>query len=411
MKSRTDSPRSDPPPPRPDVSDFARVAELEEQVRALETTHEHLNRKLQDERSGWEEETAKLEARASTAEDACARLRADVEELQRARSTLQQEQTEARHAARDLQQDLEKEVKRREAAERDLAAAAAGEAELRKQWATLSESHTRLQSEVSALRLEHEQRGVTIEELRPRLEVAQRAQQELSSAVADKDKLLRDQRADAELDRAVLEKETDALRRLLADKDTRLEELNERMRLADEGAATLRGQVDRWEQLARSKEVNARAEDSRFESAAREAAKALVNAEKEAALLRRLALDALTSVRSLRLQSERIAANIASTPAPTRADDTHPERQTSLDDRQLSDRLPEIPTGDVSSSDLRLLLDKLTAFYQVGLEAAVNNKVETLTAATKRWIKEAKAYRERAHRAAATSGDKIAFRK
>ncbi|KAG0667117.1 oligomeric, coiled-coil, peripheral membrane protein [Rhodotorula mucilaginosa] len=400
----------DPPAPRHDMIDPARVAELEEQVRTLETAHEHLNRKLQDERSGWEEETAKLESRASTAEDACARLRADVDELQRARSALQQEQSEARHTARDLQQNLEKEVKRREVAERDLATAAAGEAELRKQWATLSEAHTRLQSEVSALRLEHEQRGATIEELRPRLEVAQRAQQELSSAVADKDKLLRDQRADAELDRAVLEKETDALRRLLADKDTRLEELNERIRLADEGAATLREQVERWEQLAHSKEVNARAEDSRSESAAREAAKALVNAEKESALLRRLAIDALNSVRSLRLQGDQIVANIASTAAPPRTDDTLPERQSSVDDRQHSDRLPEIPTGDVSSSDLRLVLEKLNAFDQGGLDAAVNDKVETLTAATKRWIKEAKAYRERAHRAAANSGDKIAFR-
>ena len=391
--------------------DPARVAELEEQVRTLETTHEHLNRKLQDERSGWEEETAKLESRASTAEDACARLRADVDALQQARSTLQQEQAAARQSARDLQQNLEKEVKRREVAERELAAAAAGEAELRKQWATLSESHTRLQSDVSALRLENEERGATIEELRPKLEVAQRAQQELSSAVADKDKLLRDQRADAELDRAVLEKETDALRRLLAEKDTRLEELNERIRLADEGAATLREQSERWERLARLKEANARAEDSRSESAAREAAKALVNAEKEAALLRQLVIDALNSVRSLRLQGEQIIANIASAPASTKADDALPDRQSSLDDRQHSDRLPKIPTGDVSSSDLRLILDQLNALDQDGVEAAVNDKVETLATATKRWIKEAKAYRERAHRAATTSGDKIAFRK
>ncbi|GAA5870633.1 hypothetical protein JCM3774_001708 [Rhodotorula dairenensis] len=398
----------DPPSPRPNSVDPARIAELEEQLRHLETSNELLSRKLQDERSSWEEETAKLETRASTAEDACVRLRADVEGLKQARTTLQQERAASEKAARSLQEDLAKEVKRREVAEHDLAAATAGEEALRKQWTALSESHTRLQGELSSLRLEHEQRGTTIEEHRTKLEIAQRTQQELSTAVADKDKLLRDQRADAELDRAVLEEETAALRRLLADKETSLEELQGHIRLADERAVTLREQVDRWEQLARSREADARTAGSQAESAARESAKALVNAEREAGLLRRLVLDALASVRSLRLQGDKIMASIVTAPTLAKPDETTPESQGAS--RPLSARLPEIPEGDVSASDLRILLNALTHNDNVGLEAVINDKVESLTAATKRWIKEAKAYRERAHRATASSGDKIAFR-
>lgn len=310
-----------------------------------------------------------------------------------------------------MQEDLAKEVKRREAAEHNLATATAGEEALRKQWTALSESHSRLQGEVASLRLEHAQRGMTIQEHRAKLEIAQRTQQELSTAVADKDKLLRDQRADAELDRAVLEKETAALRRLLADKENSLEELQGHIRLADERAATLREQVDRWEQLARSREADARTADSQSESAARESAKALVNAEREAGLLRRLALDALGSVRSLRLQGDKIMTGISTAPSLVKADETTTESQIAVRKTPLSGRLPEIPNGDVSASDLRILLDTLTDIDHGGLEAAVNDKVESLTAATKRWIKEAKAYRERAHRATANSGDKIAFRK
>ncbi|GAA5982073.1 hypothetical protein JCM10908_004726 [Rhodotorula pacifica] len=400
----------DPPPPRPNSVDPARVAELEDQVRCLESSNLALSRKMQDERSSWEEETAKLESTASSAEDACARLRVEIENMRQERSTLQQEQATSRQAIRKVQDDLEQEIRRREAAERNLATLAAGEEELRKQWNALSDSHTRLQSDHSSLRIEHQDRGAEIEEHRVKLDAAQRTQQELSGVIAEKDKLLRDQRAEAELDRAVLEKETDALRRLLAGKESSVEELKEQIRLAEEGEATLRDQVTRWEQLARSREADMRAAGTQSESAARDSAKALVEAERETGQLRRLALDALGCVRALRLQYEQILTTLAA-PSPGKADDPVAEVKTSSDTSQVASRLPEVPTSsDVSAPDLRVILDALASSDRGELEMAINDKVESLTVSARKWAKEAKAYRERAHRAAATSGDKIAFR-
>ncbi|PRQ76033.1 hypothetical protein AAT19DRAFT_13055 [Rhodotorula toruloides] len=182
------------PPPRPPSADFARIAELEAQLRQLEETNDSLSRELQTERSAREEEVAQLDSRASAAENARTALQRRIDSLERDKSSIEQSHQGVVSRSEDLERRLTAESRRSETLERDLASARAAEGELKKQWTAFDQSHTRLQGELGTLRLELDRARLTIAEQEAKLVAAEESQRELTLAIAEKDRLQRRRR-------------------------------------------------------------------------------------------------------------------------------------------------------------------------------------------------------------------------
>ncbi|BGP15965.1 hypothetical protein JCM10213_004780 [Rhodosporidiobolus nylandii] len=409
-----------PPPPRPPTVDPARLAELEAQVRQLEETNESLSRQLQTERSTREEEVAQLEARCSAAESEGSRLRGQVDVLEKDQTSLQKAKRDAQDRADFVHHELLLEGERREASERELATARAAEAELKKQWAALDSSHTRLQAELGTVKLELEQARTTADEHVADLQTARAAQRDLTLAAAEKDKLLRDQRSEAELDRAVLEKDADELRKAVVAKEGEVELAQGRIRTLEEIGDGLREQIARWEKVALAKEEDVGAAKRQVEDARREREKGIVDVQKELVRMAALAREAVTLAGSLRDENNNIT-EILNTPPPPSSSSSKGEHLDKTASPSLAADASSAPTThapvssavpplDYAAGDLDDLLRELSTYSHDALTDAVKNKVDSLTSVTKKWVKEAKAYRERAHRAASATNDKIAFR-
>ncbi|GAA5997952.1 uncharacterized protein JCM10292_006930, partial [Rhodotorula paludigena] len=401
-----------PPPPRPPSIDPARLAELEAQVRQLEESNDSLSRQLQTERSAHEEEVAQLEARTSVAESAGEQLRSRHTALEAERDELEHARRDAAHALVAAETRLADESDRREAVERELGTARAAEAELKRQWDALDSSHTRVQGELGTLRVELERAQGAHRVADGALEAALQAQRDLTLVVAEKDKLLRDQRTEAELDRAVLEKELDGLRSRLAVRDKDIELAQARTRTVEEIAEGLREQVARWEKVALAKDEDVGAVRREIEEAKRAKEKGIVDVQKELVRMTTFAREAVTLAGRLRDENVNIT-QILNTPPPAKPDAAVSEIDKAV---QASPPVPQVaatpavPPLDYASGNLDELLRELKTYTHDPLMDAVKNKVDSLTTITKKWVKEAKTYRERAHRAASAVNDKIAFR-
>lgn len=384
--------------------DPARLAELEGHIRHLEASNEHLSRELQAERSSWEERAAKLETRASTAEDALVRAEQEAAAAKDKLYRLDHSRADAESARREAEDRASGESKKREAAERDLASATAAEAELRKQWSALNDSHALMQSEYAALRAEHEQRQTAISEHEANLKAIQQAQQVLTVALAEKDKLLRDHRADAELDRAVLEKEADELRRLLVERDDAVEQATSATRQLRDELTSLRDKSAAVERES----LNTAVQASTVESALNDARRAAAEAKQERSRLRAIAYEALRELASFWQHNALVSSDVSGlTVLKTDLSPTTPPAYT-----PAAATIPAGPDAQgLDTEALSTLLTDLSAYDHEAFHRAVLEKAEGLAGGVKKWIKEAKAYRERAHRATAASVDKIAFRK
>ncbi|GAA5904051.1 hypothetical protein JCM8208_003427, partial [Rhodotorula glutinis] len=403
----------DAPPPRPPAIDPARLTELESHIRQLEEGKEALERQLQAERSAREEEVAQLESRASAAESTASQLGTARTQLERERDDAEAARADAAAALVTAEERLADELDRRDAAEREVASARAAEQELKKQWSALDVSHTRVQGELGTARVELERVQVELGEQGAAARAAHEAQRQLALVVAQKDKLLRDQRSEADLDRAVLEKEADELRKRLAARDRDVELAQARTRTVEDVVEGLREQVARWEKVALAKEEDVDAVKREIEDARRDKEKGIVDVQKELVRMTRLAREAVTVAGKMRDENNNIA-NILNTPPPSKGDASAAELDKAV---QISTPPPpqdepasSPPPLDYASGDLVELLDELRAYSHDSLTDAVKNKVDSLTSVTKKWVKEAKGYRERAHRAASGANDKIAFR-
>ncbi|KAJ8295056.1 Autophagy-related protein 11 [Rhodotorula toruloides] len=395
----------DQPPPRPPSADFARIAELQAQLRQLEETNDSLSRELQTERSAREEEVAQLDSRASTAENARMVLQRRFDSLERDKSSVEQSHQGIVARSEDLERRLTAESRRSETLERDLAGARVAEGELRKQWTALDQSHTRLQGELGTLRLELDRARSTIAEQEAKLVAAEESQRELTLAIAEKDRLLRDHRSEAELDRAVLEKEAAEAQRGTQAKEQELEDARRHGRLLEEAIDGLKEQIGRWEKVAQAKEDDLLDIRKAVEGVKAEKERALVDADKVLRKMTDLARGAITLAGRLRDENNKITA-ILNTPPPAKVDGGSSE----VDKAAVDAHVPAVPALDYASGDLEGLLTELEKYNHDTLTDAVKNKVDSLTSVTKKWVKEAKAYRERAHRAASGANDKIAFR-
>ncbi|BGP24458.1 autophagy-related protein 11 [Rhodotorula toruloides] len=393
------------PPPRPPSVDVARIAELEAQLRQLADMNDSLSRELQTERSAREEEVAQLDSRASSAENARTALQRRLDTLERDKSSIEQSHRAASSRSEDLELRINAEFRRSEALERDLASVRAAEDELKKQCTALDQSHTRLQGELGTLRLELDRARATIAEQEAKLLAAEESQRQLTLAIAEKDRLLRDHRSEAELDRAVLEKEAEEAQKGTQAKEQELEDVRRHGRLLEEAIDGLKEQIGRWEKVAQAKEDDLVDIRKAVDDVKAEKERALVDAEKDLRRMTDLARGAVTLAGRLRDENDKITA-ILNTPPPAKADGGSSE----VDKAAVDAFVPAIPALDYASGNLDELLIELEKYNHDTLTDAVKNKVDSLTSVTKKWVKEAKAYRERAHRAASGANDKIAFR-
>ncbi|GAA5823115.1 hypothetical protein JCM3770_005256, partial [Rhodotorula araucariae] len=398
------------PPPRAPSIDPARLAEIEAQVRALEDGNEALERQLQAERSAHEEEVTQLEARVSAAESAAARAHEARDALERERDDAESARADAAAALVGAEERLADEADRRDAAEREAGTARAAEAELKKQWGALDLSHTRIQGELGTARVELERVRAALAEQNVEADVAREAQKALALVVAEKDKLLRDQRSEAELDRAVLEKEAEELRTRLAARDKDVERAQARNRTMQDIVDGLREQVARWEKVAQAKAEDVDAVKREVANARREKEKGIVDVQKELIRVTTLARDAVTLAGRMRDENNNIA-RILNTPPPSKGEGSASELDKAVQvPTPVPQSAPDVSPVNYAEGDLDELLRELKAYTHDSLTDAVKTKVDSLTSVTKKWVKEAKAYRERAHRAASGANDKIAFR-
>lgn len=284
--------------------------------------------------------------------------------------------------------------------------------ELSRQLVELEGEHATLKSEHGTGQWDLSRARTTVQQLEERVRVGETSIRELGVTVADKERLLRDQRGEAELDRAVLENELADLRRIVDDKAADVVAADERVSTLEDVAKGLREQIARWELISVAKESEVGLAKGEAEEARREREVGIVAVQRELVVATRTARAALKFAGELRDDNNKITA-VLSAPTPAKSDSS----SDNVDKPALASTSPqdvglvEPPEVDYALGDLEDLLDAVQRYDHDALTEAVKTKIEGLTSMSKKWSKEAKAYRERAHRAASGASDKIAFRK
>lgn len=331
---------------------------------------------------------AKLENRCSSAEGAEERERGKVERLERDKAKGEEELQEVQREVVDIRQTLEEETNRKEAVENEL-----GEA---------------LQ--------ELESYGKFVDEQKERLAQVEKEARETRDRLAEKEKELGALKSEADLDRAVLEKELESARESLEAKAKDIEQHEGRNRTLEDIADGLREQVGRWETVVKSKEEDAESLKKEIETTRMDKEKGIVDVQKELVRAQRQARAAVIVAAKLRDDNDNITRALNTPPPPK------PEASTSSTAAELdraatpsSTAISQVsstpaPSLEYASRDIDELLAELEQVDHVPLTDAIRNKMDGLTTLTKKWVKEAKAYRERAHRATSGATDKIAFR-
>ncbi|KAL8292575.1 hypothetical protein RQP46_001187 [Phenoliferia psychrophenolica] len=413
------------------------VEELEKQIRSLEESKEALERQLQTERSGREEELAQLNQRngeLSAARerdvDALSKLREQVASHDADRRKWDTERTgwsQERRDAKDLFDEVSKRglkatddhrlaTTRLADVERQLDLSRSAADELSRQLVEVEGQHSNLQSDHGNLQWELTRARTTIQELEASSEAVEAANRDLSATVADKERLLRDQQGEAELDRAVLEKEMADLRQIVETKEESLVASADRTTALEAVAHDLREQIKLWELVSVTKESEVGVAKGEAEEARREREAATDALRRELVVAEHTARAALQFAGELCDENGKITA-VLSAPAPTKSDSSsdNPDKilvvaSTSPRDVVAISVEPPSPVTDYANGDLEELLADLKKFDHDALTEAVKAKIESLSSMSKKWSKEAKAYRERAHRATSGASDKIAFR-
>jgi len=377
----------DTSPPEPAI-DTTQIALLEAQLRQLEESNETLSRQLQSERSSHEEAVAILENKCSTAEGAEERERGKVVKLEKEKREREKVEGELRQEMERVSRDLQEETQLREEVEGDLV----------------------------DVRSELERIEKMVEEKETNLAEAVRQNQQLGERLAEKEKEAKELKSEAELDRAVLEKELEEVRKQIEVKEKDLERNQGRNRTLEEIAEGLREQIGRWETVVQSREEDIELAKRELEDSRRDKEKGIVDVQKELVQAQRQARSAVIIAAKLRDENDSItrALNTPPPPKPDSSTTTELDRvaqpPSAVSPPPPAPPAPTVPSLDYASCDIDELLRELEQFSHAPLTEAIRNKMDGMTTLTKKWVKEAKAYRERAHRATSGASDKIAFR-
>lgn len=339
--------------------------------------------KAERERRGWESEKAGWE-----------REREEAKELVE----------ETRRVAEEGRGDLE----------RQLAASREGEEELHQQLMEVEGRHEGLRSDHGNLQWELESAQTTVREGEARTKGLEATNRELVAVVADKARALREQRGEADLDRAVLEKEVANLQRVLEVKEGEIARGETHAEGLEGLAQGLRDEVAKWKGASHSKEVEISAAKGEVEEVRKEREAGIAAVQHRLDVATRTARAALKLAGDLRDESTKITSAL-SVPAPSKSDSSSDNVGKALVSTSPHDASTSTSTPapiDYDQGDLEELLAEVQKGYDWdALTEAVKAKVESLKSLSKKWTKEAKVYRERAHRAASGASDKIAFRK
>lgn len=429
------------------ATDEGALKELEQQVRIHEDANEDLSRQLQAERSGREEEIAQLNqqngeisAARDVVIDSMRELKRHVIEEERAvaeltlekeawaleRKVWEKERLESKASlveqsilSRTTLEELQAAKENVEGLERQLNQTRAASEGLSKQLEEAGSRHTKLESEHRNLQGAHSGLSATIATLAAAAEVAQAERNDLYVAIAEKDRLLRDQRCESELERAVLEQEVADLTKAVEEKNAEIavalgtrtsveesvENLKEELGRLQKASATASGELE----IVRR---NLEATKAELQQMSAERKKADVEGEKSTAIARR----ALKLAENFREENNKITAALsASTPMKTDSSSDNPvvekpEDRSSIHESDTGFATP-LESLDFDIGDLEELLAEVEKYDPEALTSALKAKVDGLENKTKKWSKEAKAYRERAHRATSSAGEKIAFKK
>ena len=253
------------------------------------------------------------------------------------------------------------------------------------------ESVQELQTRYDILESELSTALVSLSTTTNRLQSAESMVKTLATSNQEKERKFRDQQIESELDRAGLENELRELHGTLEERRAEVDRTKEGIALGFEATKLLERKIDRLEvdlstrkgeKVALDQEMSGKVEDLR--------------------LMRKTAREAMSIAGELRMENLDIINALTAKPDPTL---TTP-----------SDPPPPAPTLtaapiDFENGDLDDLLMRMRAYEKRSLTEAVKGKVESLTILTRKWQKECKNYRDRAHRATSGASEKIAFRK
>jgi len=330
-----------------------------------------------------------LENKCSTAEGAEERERGKVVKLEKERTEREKVEGELRQEMERVSRDLQEEKQLREEVEGDLVDA----------------------------RSELERIEKMVEEKEANLAEAVGQNQQLGERLTEKEKEVRELKSEAELDRAVLEKELEEVRKQIEVKEKDLERHQGRHRTLEEIAEGLREQIGRWESVVQSREEDIELAKRELEDSRRDKEKGIVGVQKELVQAQRQARSAVIIAAKLRDENDSITRALNTPPPPkpdsfntTGLDKVAQPSTTVSPPPPPAPPAPTVPSLDYASCDIDELLRELEQVSHAPLTEAIRNKMDGMTTLTKKWVKEAKAYRERAHRATSGANDKIAFR-
>ncbi|KDE06625.1 hypothetical protein MVLG_03120 [Microbotryum lychnidis-dioicae p1A1 Lamole] len=413
------------------------VEELKGKIRSLEEAKLEVERELQRERSSHEEEVVQLNLLVGQATAGKEAHRAQLEalraEMRKEREERRKEVAKWEKAEREARRDKEEEARRAMDEARSfraredeldllLKAARKGEDDLKDRVADLDRRHLTLSSDHEGVRGELDRAKSTIEELENAIKVSETTCRDLTVVVAEKERKLRDQSNEAELDRAVLEKEMQDLRATIERHQVERERAAARESTLEEIASGLREQVERWTLLAATRETELVQAKGDVDSQRGERERALIEANRELAKATAAARMAIKLAARMKQETEQVTSLLRSTSAsqkvewsPENVDGANIDLAGSVaaPDRSVAGTMSE--SVDYEQGKIEDLIAELSKIEKIGdnkdsLTDAVRSKIDALSSATKKWIKEAKAYRERALKAQTVAADKIAFR-
>ena len=179
----------------------------------------------------------------------------------------------------------------------------------------------------------------------------------------------------------------------------------------------MRDQIARWETVAQTKEEDFDSIKRELEETRKDKERGIVGVQKELIQAQKQARTAVIIAAKLRDENDNITRALNTPPPPKTTDPSTSTATATASEPDKAAQLPpteapqtSIPPLDYASCDIDELLRELEQVTHVPLTEAIRNKMDGMTTLTKKWVKEAKAYRERAHRAANGANDKIAFR-
>ena len=418
---------------------------MEEQLREHVAARDALQRELQAEKSAREDDLARIETKtaalerleAARADDqrGLADTRRELASLQRKYDdvVLQQSQSARERSVLELSRDestreMANLRHRCDSLEESNRKSQSQVEELLRQLRTsqarieeLTRSNEHLESENAALRsakadadfdlqqaLEHKQTSDS------RLQELETRYKEATFAASEKERTLRDYRGEAEMDKAVLEREMGELREALNTRDTQIESKNSTVRSLEDAIGQLKDQLSQAALKAEASEDRARAIMSTLDTREKDDVEKLHTAQEEAANANMMAKKAILAALKMRDQSDVILQAIATAQASRSRTGSGSEGNEQHRSSQPSTPRPATPrlgAAEISKDDFGQLLAKVEAFNLYDLGIKVREHVESLTTLAKRWKSDAKSYRDRAHKAEAAAQDKIAFRK